>query len=389
MKLHEFQAKAQLAAYGIAVPKGGIALTSEDALAIARSLGSRSSRLAVKAQIQAGGRGLAGGVRMVSTPEEAAQAAGALIGSRVTTPQTGTRGHLVRQVLVEQAIQPSRTLYLSLSIDTFAGEIVVLAGAEGSDDIEQRLLRGEARLERLPLGSGGRLARAQARALAGRIGLDHDLADRFVDLLERLRRAFAELDATLIEINPLAVTAEGEFVALDAKIALDDNALFRHPDLAALADEDHDEAEIVAQRRNLNYVAMDGNVGLVVNGAGLGLATLDMVRTANGRPANFMDIRTTATSLDVAFGFTLLLDNPAVRSILVNVHGGGMQPCDIIADGLGVAMRRTGRVCPTVVRLAGNNAEYARFRFDNFGCKVVDCPDMWTAATRAVAAANA
>ncbi len=216
MKLHEFQAKAQLAAYGIAVPKGGIALTSEDALAIARSLGSRSSRLAVKAQIQAGGRGLAGGVRMVSTPEEAAQAAGALIGGRVTTPQTGTRGHLVRQVLVEQAIQPFRTLYLSLSIDTFAGEIVVLAGTEGSDDIEQRLLRGEARLERLPLGSGGRLARAQARALAGRIGLDRDLADRFVDLLERLRRAFAELDATLIEINPLAVTAEGEFVALDA-----------------------------------------------------------------------------------------------------------------------------------------------------------------------------
>jgi len=387
MKLQEFQAKAQLAGYGIAVPKGQVALTSEDALATARSLGS--SHLAVKAQIQAGGRGLAGGVRLVAGAEEAAQAAGALLGSRLATAQTGPQGRQVRQVLVEEAIQSSRNLYLSLSIDAVTGEVVVLAGAEGSDNIEDRLLRGEARLESLPLGAGRELDRKQALELAMRIGLGAELAHRFADLLERLRRAFTELDATLIEINPLAVTARDEFVALDAKIILDDNALFRHPDLAALADEDGDEIEIVAQRRNLNYVRMDGNVGLVVNGAGLGLATLDMVRAANGRPANFMDIRTTATSLDVAFGFTLLLNNPAVRSILVNVHGGGMQPCDIIADGLGVAMRRTGRSCPTVVRLDGNNAEYARFRFDNFGCKVIDCPDMWTAATRAVAAANA
>lgn len=387
MKLQEFQAKAQLAGYGIAVPKGQVALTSEDALATARSLGS--SHLAVKAQIQAGGRGLAGGVRLVAGAEEAAQAAGALLGSRLATAQTGPQGRQVRQVLVEEAIQSSRNLYLSLSIDAVTGEVVVLAGAEGSDNIEDRLLRGEARLESLPLGAGRELDRKQALELAMRIGLGAELAHRFADLLERLRRAFTELDATLIEINPLTVTARDEFVALDAKIILDDNALFRHPDLAALADEDGDEIEIVAQRRNLNYVRMDGNVGLVVNGAGLGLATLDMVRAANGRPANFMDIRTTATSLDVAFGFTLLLNNPAVRSILVNVHGGGMQPCDIIADGLGVAMRRTGRSCPTVVRLDGNNAEYARFRFDNFGCKVIDCPDMWTAATRAVAAANA
>ncbi|PWJ83793.1 succinyl-CoA synthetase beta subunit [Pseudaminobacter salicylatoxidans] len=387
MKLQEFQAKAQLAGYGIAVPKGQVALTSEDALATARGLGS--SHLAVKAQIQAGGRGLAGGVRLVAGAEEAAQAAGALLGSRLATAQTGPQGRQVRQVLVEEAIQSSRNLYLSLSIDAVTGEVVVLAGAEGSDNIEDRLLRGEARLESLPLGAGRELDRKQALELAMRIGLGAELAHRFADLLERLRRAFTELDATLIEINPLAVTARDEFVALDAKIILDDNALFRHPDLAALADEDGDEIEIVAQRRNLNYVRMDGNVGLVVNGAGLGLATLDMVRAANGRPANFMDIRTTATSLDVAFGFTLLLNNPAVRSILVNVHGGGMQPCDIIADGLGVAMRRTGRSCPTVVRLDGNNAEYARFRFDNFGCKVIDCPDMWTAATRAVAAANA
>ncbi|WP_019170976.1 ADP-forming succinate--CoA ligase subunit beta [Pseudaminobacter salicylatoxidans] len=387
MKLQEFQAKAQLAGYGIAVPKGQVALTSEDALATARGLGS--SHLAVKAQIQAGGRGLAGGVRLVAGAEEAAQAAGALLGSRLVTAQTGPQGRQVRQVLVEEAIQSSRNLYLSLSIDAVTGEVVVLAGAEGSDNIEDRLLRGEARLESLPLGAGRELDRKQALELAMRIGLGAELAHRFADLLERLRRAFTELDATLIEINPLAVTARDEFVALDAKVILDDNALFRHPDLAALADEDGDEIEIVAQRRNLNYVRMNGNVGLVVNGAGLGLATLDMVRAANGRPANFMDIRTTATSLDVAFGFTLLLNNPAVRSILVNVHGGGMQPCDIIADGLGVAMRRTGRSCPTVVRLDGNNAEYARFRFDNFGCKVIDCPDMWTAATRAVAAANA
>ncbi len=169
-------------------------------------------------------------------------------------------------------------------------------------------------------------------------------------------------------------------------MSIDDSALHRQPELAGLREED--ELELRAQQHQLNYVRMDGDIGLAANGAGLGLATLDLVRAANGRPANFMDIRTTATSLDIAHGFGLILDNPNARSLLINVHGGGMQPCDTVADGLGIAMRRTGRSLPTVVRLAGNNAAFARSRFENFGCRVIDCPDMWTAAQRAVAAAR-
>ncbi|WP_265518304.1 ADP-forming succinate--CoA ligase subunit beta [Nitratireductor luteus] len=388
MNLQEFQSKMLLVRYGTDVPKGHPALTADDAQAAARSLGVE--RYAVKAQVPAGGRGRSKGVVLVSSPEEAGAAARGLLGETLVTEQTGPAGYLVRQVLVEEAIEANRSLYLAVLVDTARAEIVILAGPEGSEDIEDKLQSGETRIERLALAPGGALNETDVKALAQRLGLDAKLHSSFARLLGQLRTAFMENDATLIELNPLAITAAGTFVALDAKIVIDDNALFRHPDLMALRDDwEDDGVEIAAQSHQLNYVRMDGDIGVVVNGAGLGLATLDMIRAANGRPANFMDIRTTATSIDVAHGFTLLLDNPAVRSILVNVHGGGMQPCDIIADGLGIAMRRTGKARPTVVRLAGNNAEYARFRFQNFGCKVIDCPDMKEAVTRAVDEASA
>jgi succinyl-CoA synthetase beta subunit len=387
MKLHEFQAKALLSGRGVGIPEGRVALTAREARDAALALGA--DRMAVKSQVLAGGRGLAGGVRLVSSPEQVEIAAAAMLGQTLITEQTGPAGCRVNRVLIETAVRPVRSLYLSLSIDTARAEIMVLAGAEGSEDIERRLQSGETRLERVSLGVGEPLADEVAVKLAKRVGLDPTLQYSFAVFVDQLRKAFIELDATLIEINPLVITEEGKFVAVDAKMIIDDNALFRHPELLALREEhDGDQIELVAQNRQLNYLRMDGSIGLAVNGAGLGLATLDMVHAADGRPANFMDIRTTATSLDVAHGFTLLLNNPAVRSILVNVHGGGMQPCDTIADGLGIAMRRTGRTCPVVVRLAGNNAEYARFRFANFGCKVIDCPDMWTAVTRATSAAQ-
>lgn len=386
MNLQEFQSKTLLARYGIDVPKGRLALSGDDAQAGARALGLERS--AVKAQVPAGGRGRSKGVVLVSSPEEAGAAARRLLGETLVTEQTGPAGYLVRQVLVEEAVEADRSLYLAVLIDTARAEIAILAGPEGSEDIEDKLQSGQTRIERLTLAPGGALN--ETEALAQRLGLDARLHSSFARLLGQLRTAFMENDATLIELNPLAITAAGTFVALDAKIVIDDNALFRHPDLVALRDDREDDGvEIAAQSHQLNYVRMDGDIGVVVNGAGLGLATLDMIRAANGRPANFMDIRTTATSIDVAHGFALLLDNPAVRSILVNVHGGGMQPCDIIADGLGIAMRRTGKARPTIVRLAGNNAEYARFRFQNFGCKVIDCPDMWGAVTRAVDEASA
>lgn len=387
MNLHEFQSKMLLSSRGVDVPTGRVASTKDEARDIATEL--KAARFAVKAQIQAGARGRAGGVRLVASPGEVMDAAGDLLGRRLATEQTAPTGHLVRRVLVETAVEPRQNLYLSMFIAAASGEIVVLASAEGGDDIERRVHHGQTRLEQLPLGAANGFDQKAAAALGTRLGLDASLIPAFVELLGRLRETFLELDATLIEINPLAVVEPGRFVAVDAKITIDDNALFRQPELTVLREPPEDDAiEAAVQNRNLNYIALDGDIGLVVNGAGLGLATLDMVHAAGGRPANFMDIRTTATSLDVAHGFALLLGNPAVRSILVNVHGGGMQPCDTIADGIGVAMRKNGRTLPIVVRLAGNNAEYARFRFANFGCKVVDCPDMWTAVTRAVGAAK-
>lgn len=388
MRLHEFQAKTLLAGHGIGVPQGRVALTSKDASTIAHDLGGEG--FAVKAQIRSGERGKAGAVSIVRTPDEVASASRLLLGRTFVTSQTGPDGATANSVLVERAVAAQRSLYLSLFIDPARAETVLLAGAEGSQDIEQRVRSGELQLERLNIPSDHGIGHEEASALGQRIGLSGSLLPEFVTLLQRLASAFLALDATLLEINPLLLTDDGNFVAVDAKIVIDDNALFRQPELAALREEQEDnEGERVAQNRQLNYIQMDGNIGLVANGAGLGLATLDMVRAANGRPANFMDIRTTATSLDVAYGFSLLLNNPAVRSILVNVHGGGMQPCDTIADGLGIAMRRTGRTVPTVVRLAGNNAEYARFRFANFGCRVINRPDMWSAATRAVEEASA
>jgi succinyl-CoA synthetase beta subunit len=384
MRLHEFQSKEILSRFGLVSPRGGVAITPEQARHIATGLAA--AELAVKAQIHSGGRNAAGGVEMVRSPEEVEKAARNLLGRRLVTKQSGPAGWPVKRVLVEAGVRARRNLHLSLMVDASVGGIILLASARGGSDVERRVRSGEASLERLFLGTGDGFPATDVAAFANRIGLGGSLSVAFTVLVKGLLRALTELDASLIEINPLAITEEETLVALDAKVSIDDNALPRQPMLAALREED--ELELNAQQRQLNYVRMDGDIGLAVNGAGLGLATLDLIHAANGRPANFMDIRTTATSLDIAHGFGLILDNPNARALLINVHGGGMQPCDTVADGLGIAMRRTGRSLPTVVRLAGNNAEFARSRFENFGCRVIDCPDMWTAATRAVAAAR-
>ncbi len=388
MILQEFQAKRILARFGVAVPSGEVAVTTGEVRDIAQRLGT--SALAVKAQIRAGGRGKAGGVSLVRSADLAEKAAQELLGRRLVTEQSGPNGHLVKRLLVEAGIEPARTLYLSLLIDASVGAVVLVASSEGGGEVEDRILSGEAEIERMQLGTGQQpLPAAEVAALALRLGLKGDEVQAFTKLVDDIRRAFVELDASLIEVNPLAVMRDGGLMALDVKIMIDDNALFRQSSLAVLRDDDEEaELEVRAQQKQLNYVRMDGNIGVAANGAGLGLATLDMVREAGGRPANFMDIRTTARSLDVAHGFGLLLDNPKVRVLLINVHGGGMQPCDVIVDGLGIAMRRTGRTLPTVVRLAGTNAVFARSRFRNFGCRVIESADMWAAATQAVAAAG-
>lgn len=386
MRIHEFQAKHLLARNGLITPEGSVAITAREAGEIAQRLGGP---VVVKAQIHAGGRARAGGIRLVENAAAAEAAAGELLGKQLVTAQTGPMGQIVRRVLVERALPARRELHLALLVDSTSGEVMLIGSERGGADIEEQAARGELQTRELRLGTG-REARAQeVGAFIATLRLEGALHPQGCALVDGLRRAFVELDASLIEINPLAITEDGRLVALDAKMTLDDNALFRHPEFAALRDEDDaSAAELQAQRHQLNYVQLDGDIGMVANGAGLGLATLDMVVAAKGRPASFMDIRTTAKSLDIAHGFGLLLDNPKTRAILINVHGGGMQACDTIAEGLGIALRRTGRSLPLVVRLAGNNADFGRSRLQNFGCTVIDCPDMWTAATKAVVLAQ-
>jgi succinyl-CoA synthetase beta subunit len=379
MNLHEFQAKTVLSDYGIRCPKGRVAVTADEAEAVARD--AATNRIFIKAQILAGARAPAGGVRDVGSPSEARAAAQALLGQRIVTEQTGAAGHVVHRVLVETGVPSTKELYLAMKVDGVSGTLVLIGESSG---VENRQTRQELRFD-----SAGRPQQGDVASFCRGLGLDGRTADRCAETVANMRRAFVDIDASLIEMSPLAVTASDDLVALDAKVVLDDNALFRHRELAELRDKDEiGDVELEAQRHQINFVQMDGDIGVVGNGAGLGLATLDMVRDAGGRPANFMDIRTTAKSLDIAQGIGLVLDNPSAKVLLVNVYGGGMQPCDTIIEGLGIAVRRKGRVLPIVMRLTGNNEDLARLRLANFNLPVTECADMWQAVTQAVARAQ-
>ncbi len=383
MDLHEFKAKRLLAGYGIMSPEGRVAVSADEAMSAAKELGGA---VYVKAQIHAGDRFTAGGVRKAETPVEARKAANELLGQKLVTPQTGPQGHVVKRVLIEAAVRAQKEIYLAIMVDAIGASLVVMGGKGGSG-IEQHA--GSAGLETLPLSLKGENKPGDIEDFCKRLGVTGAEAEKLAQTVKNMHRAFVELDASLIEINPFVFNEKGEAVALDAKIVLDDNALFRHPDLAGLREEDEiDEIELKAQQHQINFMQMDGDIGVVVNGAGLGLATLDMLRAAGGTPANFMDIRTTAKSLDIAQGVGLVLDNPKVKVILVNVYGGGMQPCDTIIEGLGIAFRRKGRVLPLVLRVTGNNEDIARVRIESFGLPKTLSPDMWQAASRAVAIAH-
>lgn len=385
MELHEFQAKDLLSRYALSCPRGQVATTPEGAETVAASLGS--SDLFVKAQIHAGSRFRAGGIRKVRSAAEAKAAARELLGQKLVTQQTGPLGQTVSRVLIEAGISGTRELYLAMVVDGSSGALMVMGG-EGGTDVEERSGQGLPPLETLLLETKGEMRPGDIADFCRRLGLSGAAADNCADVVRKIHRAFLELDASLIEINPLVVTASGEMVVLDAKVVLDDNAMFRHPDLEKLREPgDMDEVELKAQRHQVNFVQLTGDIGIVVNGAGLGLATLDLVRAAGGVPANFMDIRTTAKSLDIAQGIGLVLDNPRAKVLLINVYGGGMQPCDTIIEGLGIAIKRKGRSLPIVLRLTGNNEELARLRLANFNLNAIECADMWQAATRAVAIA--
>lgn len=387
MNLHEFQAKEILARFGVPVPVGELAETAEQAERAARRLPGR--KYAVKAQVHAGGRGKAGGVVFAASPAEAGKAASQMLGQVLVTDQTGPQGRTVRHVYVEEAVDIDRVAYVAVLVDRQTGQVALIGASEGGEDIEERAARDPQIIRSAQVPPGGRVKPSELEAFARRIGFDGAAAEKAVALFAAMAKAFFELDAALIEINPLAVTKNGELLALDVKMVLDDNAMFRHPDLKGLADHDDlDPVELQAQANEINYVRMDGNIGVVVNGAGLALATHDMLTDAGGEAANFMDIRTTATSLHIARGFDLLLQNRNVKAVLVNVHGGGLQRCDTIAEGIGVAIKRADRAMPIVVRFAGNNADFGRTLLKNYGVRFIEAANMTDAVEKAVEVAR-
>ncbi|MFN3868162.1 MAG: ADP-forming succinate--CoA ligase subunit beta [Hyphomicrobiaceae bacterium] len=386
MNLYEHQAKRLLATYGVPVPISEVAATVDEAGQAARRLGAKD--FVVKAQILAGDRKAAGGIRFASGVGEVESAARALLGSQLVTSQTGAKVAAVGSVLIEEQIRSRSLLYLAITIDPLDGTIVILSSRSGGDDIEQRAKDDTHIVSRTQLRLEGPRLTGDFTAIARGLSDDPRICEGLVYMMRNLAAMFVGTDATLAEINPVAITEEGRLVALDAKVTIDDNALHRHIELARLKEgrvgADPDELE--AQRHQINYLKLDGNIGCAVNGAGLALTTLDLLTDAGGKPANFMDIRTTATSLDIAHGFGLVLSNPAVRAILVNVHGGGMQRCDTIAEGLGIALRRSGRRLPIVIRMAGNNAAFAATVLRNNGVAYTDADDMAEAVRLIVAA---
>ena len=387
MNLHEHQAKEILRRYGVPSPAGSLASEGAAAAAAARSLGGAS--WAVKAQIHAGLRHDAGGVRMVSSPEAAGGAAGELLGNRLVTPQTGPRGKLVRSVYVEEAVGAARELYLAILVDRSRGRVAFLASRTGGSDIEDRAQAEPGSLRHLTVDGDLGFDPQAAAGMAADLGLEGRAASQAVEIMAALYKAFLELDASLIEINPLALTHEGGLTALDVKMVIDDNALFRHKDLAALRDvEELDPSELEAQRFALNYVRLDGNIGVMVNGAGLALATLDLMKQQGGAPADFMDIRPEASRDQVAEGFRLLLRNPEIDAILVNVYGGGILRCDTVAEGIAAACKSEGLRVPLIVRAAGTNGELARKTLKAQGVTFTPAGSIGTAVASAVEAAG-
>ncbi|HEY8492120.1 MAG TPA: ADP-forming succinate--CoA ligase subunit beta, partial [Dehalococcoidia bacterium] len=355
MKIHEYQAKALLAQYGVPVPKGRVATSPAEARQIAEELGGK---VVVKAQIHAGGRGKGGGVKLANSPQEAEQVAGQIIGMQLVTHQTGPEGQKVKSVLVEEQMAVERELYLAVLIDNAISRPVMMASAAGGMEIEEVAARDPEAIHRVAIDRTTGFQPYHGRRLAFALGLTGEALKPAVSLMQGLYRLFQDKDASLAEINPLVVTGDGRILALDAKVNFDDNALFRHPDVQALRDPDEeDPLEVQAQELGINnYVKLDGNIGCVVNGAGLAMATMDAIKLAGGEPANFLDIGTVNDVNRVINAFKVLTTDPSVKAILINIFG-GMARVDVIAQGIIEAHRQMDVGVPVVVRLAGTNVE--------------------------------
>jgi succinyl-CoA synthetase beta subunit len=386
MNVHEYQAKSLFRQFGVAVPEGQLATTPAEAEAVAKQLGA--PLVVVKAQVHAGGRGKGGGIKLAKSPGEAKQQASEILGMTLVTHQTGPEGKLVRKVYVEAGSEIARELYLALTLDRASESFAVIASTEGGMDIEAVAAKTPERIHTELVDPLVGLQAYQIRKIARALQLDAQLSQRLDGFLRGLYRLFVEKDASLVEINPLVVTQQGELFALDGKLNFDDNALYRHPDVAALRDPDEeDPRERAAKEIDLAYVGLDGDVGCMVNGAGLAMATLDMITVCGGRPANFLDAGGGADKEKVKEAFKLILRDPKVRAILVNIFGGIVR-CDLIAEGVVAAAGELGVKVPLVVRLQGTNAEQGRKILAESKLDITPAETLREAAEKAVAAAR-
>ncbi|MGA3324147.1 MAG: ADP-forming succinate--CoA ligase subunit beta [Terriglobia bacterium] len=386
MKIHEYQAKQILAKFGVTVPRGEMITKREDARAVAEKLGGGT--VVVKAQIHAGGRGKGGGVKLAHNPLEADALAGQILGMTLVTHQTGPEGRIVKRALIEEGLDVARELYLGIVIDRASGRPVFMASSEGGVEIEVVAAEHPEKILKEFIDPSVGFQAFQARKLAFGLGLEGKVVNEASRLLQNLYRAFEATDASLVEINPFAITRDGRALALDAKMTFDDNALFRHSDIRELRDlDEEDPLEVKASNYGLNYIRLDGNVGCMVNGAGLAMATMDIIQYAGSRPANFLDVGGGANEEQVRHGFEIILSDANVRAVLINIFGGIMR-CDIVANGVVAAAKTLGIKVPIVVRLKGTNVELGQKILRESGLNFEVANDMKEAAEKVVAAAN-
>jgi succinyl-CoA synthetase beta subunit len=384
MNIHEYQAKEVLRGFGVAVPKGGVAYTPDEAVKVAEELGGPV--WVVKSQIHAGGRGKGGGVKLAKSVDEVKQLADEMIGMTLVTHQTGPEGKEVGRVYVEDGCDIARELYLGLLIDRVTSRVTIMASTEGGMEIEEVAAKTPEKILKVAIDPACGMQAFHARKIAFGLGLEGNQVKSAVKFLMAMYKAFEQLDASIVEINPLVVTGAGDIIALDAKMNFDDNALFRHKDIAELRDEsEEDPTELEAAKFDLNYVKLDGNIGCMVNGAGLAMATMDIIKLYGGEPANFLDVGGGASRERVTAAFKLILSDPNVEGLLVNIFGGIMR-CDVIAEGVVAAAREVSLTVPLIVRLAGTNVELGKKILEESGLPIIAADDLGDAAEKAVKA---
>ncbi len=386
MKIHEYQAKEILRKYGVATPRGYPCFTVDEAAEAARKLGGKV--WVVKAQIHAGGRGKGGGVKLAQSLEEVKNHSGQILGMQLKTHQTGPEGQKVRRLLIEEGADIKKELYVGMVIDRGTQRAVLMASSEGGMDIEEVAAKTPEKIHKVAIDPAKGLADKDAQDIARKIGVPEKSVAQARDFLKALYQAFDDTDASLAEINPLILTGDEKVLALDAKMNFDDNALFRHPELVALRDlDEEDPAEVEASKFDLNYIQLDGNIGCLVNGAGLAMATMDIIKLYGGAPANFLDVGGGASTEKVTEAFKIMLRNPKLKAILVNIFGGIMK-CDVIAQGVVAAAREVKLGVPLVVRLEGTNVEIGKTILAGSGLPIISGNNMADAAQKVVAAAQ-